>query len=78
MNDTLYKQCTLRNKKTDAKHVAWIEADIAFEGTTVSFKDEPINDFFIVDEIRSHITKPWSELNERGQDYKRTRSASDI
>jgi len=78
MNDTTYKQCTLRNTKTDAKHVAWIESDLAIKGNTASFKDEPDDDVFVVEEVRSDVTKTWSELNERGQDYKRTRNASDI
>ena len=77
MFDTLYKQCTLRNIKTDAKHVAWIEADIAFWGETVSFKDEP-DEVYMVDEIRSHVMKSWTELRELGVNYKITRQASDI
>ncbi len=76
-NDQLYKQCTLKDKATNGLHVAWIKNELAVVGSTVSFKDEDGN-FFIVEKINGETTLPWSEINDRSQDYKRTREASDI
>lgn len=70
-----YVQCRLRNKETQGRHVAWIEESLANKGNTVSFKDE--DGFFEVYEVYPG-TRKWETINERSQDYKHTRKASDI
>lgn len=77
MNDDMYRQCELKNTKTGGQHVAWIKAKLAVKGNTVSFTDEPDDDRFAVLDVFPG-SLPWEKVNDRGQDYKRTRKASDI
>jgi hypothetical protein len=70
----LYVQCKLsRNGSFD---VSWIQKHLAVVGNVVEFKGE--DGLWEVVEAYTNVVLPWEELNERGQDYKKTREASDI
>lgn len=72
MADELYLQTKLV-REDGWSEVAWIQKKLAIKGQSVKFDDE----VFRVDEVYPGAL-PWSVVNERGQDYKKTRSASDI
>ena len=67
-----YKQCTMRKKNTI--DVAWIPEKFAIVGKYLRIGDD--NGWKV--EIVSSVTQTDQENNERSQDYKRTRKASDI
>lgn len=73
MSETLYIQCTL--KHGDERDVAWIPENCAVQGAFVSFNDE--KELWQVTTVGT-VKQPWSTVNERGRDWKRTRAASDI
>lgn len=70
----LYIQCRLSKGKE--KQVAWVQKHLAIEGQHVELKDE--DGIWLVDTAYSNVVLPWEEINDRGQNYKRTRDASDI
>lgn len=66
-------QCTL--KQGNSTTVAWLDVDKIKIGSIVTLKNEPGR--WTVSEI-SEVRLSAEYVNERSQDYKRTRSASDI
>lgn len=73
--EELYTQCLLTNTKTLYSQIAWIQSSIAKKNKVITLKDE--EGYFLVEETYPPQLD-WKTLNERGQDYKRTRNASDI
>lgn len=74
MKQQMYIQCKL--VKGLSTHVAWIRKELAIEGQSATFKDE--DGVWRITEAYSNVELPWEEINERGQDFKHTREASDI
>lgn len=72
----LYVQCRLRRVDTDSQDVAWIQRELAVEGKTAEFRDE--DGVWLVERAYTEVVLPWEEINTRGQDYKKTREASDV
>jgi hypothetical protein len=73
MKHDLYAQCRL--SQNGSTQVAWIQKKLAAKGKTISLKD--VDGLWLVEEV-FEPTLPWEVINERSQDYKRTREASDI
>ena len=67
-----YKQCKLKRENTTT--TSWIPVKFAKVGKCVKLKDE---DGWIVEEVGS-LARPYDDVSERSQDYKKTRRASDI
>lgn len=72
MTEQLYVQCTLQSGTTH--DVAWVPEDMAKRYNHVSFGDEQV---WVVTTVGT-VKLPWSQVNERSRDWKRTRAASDI
>ena len=64
-------QCTLQKQNTS--QTAWIPSKFAQKGKFVKIKDD--NGWEVTS---TGATRSYSEMNKRSQDYKKTRSASDI
>lgn len=71
---TLYVQCTMR--LGDRRDVAWIPEDCAVIDAVVSFGDVP-EELWTITTV-GDVKLPWSQVNERGRDWKNTRKASDV
>ena len=67
-----YRQCTM--KKKDSFQVAWIPERFAVMGKYLRIGED---DGWKVESV-SNVVQTSEENNERSQDYKRTRKASDI
>lgn len=72
MRNELYQQVKLV-RDDGWSEVAWIQQKLAILGQSVKFDEE----VFRVEDVYPGAL-PWSVVNERGQDYKKTRNASDI
>ena len=73
---TKHTQCNLH--RGDERYTAWVPSNIAIKGRTVKLKNEDgtWDENWIVNEV--FTTLPSKIVNERSQDYKKTRKASDI
>jgi hypothetical protein len=71
-------QCHLT--KGDTNDIAWIEAKLAVQGKVVKIKQEDgtWDEGWIVSEAFPNVVLDSKVVNERSQDYKKTRVASDI
>ena len=76
-NSDLYIQCLLgRGSERDK---AWIPKECAEVGLTIKVKENgDWSEGWIVLESYPEAVVDWAYLNERSQDYKRTRRASDV
>ena len=70
------QQCELVNGSM--RKTAWIPSKFAIEKQKI-YIDDPhgAKEFWIVERVYG-APRPYSEVNERSQDYKHTREASDI
>jgi len=77
---TYHRQCKLRRQEGDriAFTVSWIPEEHAVVGNTVGLRNEKKEweEGWRVITVSSRVESQY--LNERSQDYKRTRKASDI
>lgn len=73
MTEQLYVQCTMQSGT--ARDVAWIPDFLAVPDRVVKFPPEP--DVWTITTVGT-VKLPWSQVNERSRDWKRTRAASDI
>ena len=71
---TNYVQCRLQDAN-DRQQVAWIEERGAKIGHRVTLKEDDTTWEVI---SASPFSLPYDVVNERSQDYKRTRKASDV
>lgn len=70
------RQCSL--SRGVVKTIAWLPERYAVKGNYVEIKQNGkwVNGWLV--EVVSDISMTYEEVNERGRDYKRQRSASDI
>jgi hypothetical protein len=76
-NDYFMRQCSLFKTKgeTVTKLVAWLPESDVKVNKTIKLKDE--DGWWCVETV-GDLRVPYSKINERSQDYKHQRSASDI
>lgn len=70
----LMTQCTLG--LGNARQVAWIDSSAAVVGKRVELKET--GEIWDVVQVANNVHLPYHVVNDRSQDYKRTRKASDI
>lgn len=72
-----YKQCVLIQETPTGvlTQTAWIPSELAVVNKKVILKNDP--KFWMVAFVGNKEVE-WCEVNERGQDYKKQRKASDI
>ncbi len=75
-NKVTMRQCVLQNGVRTL--TAWIPEEFAIKGKLLAFKEGKFfeNGWVVVGV--SDISKSWISVNERSQDYKKQRGASDI
>jgi hypothetical protein len=81
--DTHHVQCKLSRSSVNQPdyiyRTAYIPERYAIAGNKIKIDDDPVTKFgyvWLIEETYNRL--PSSEVNERGQDYKRTRKASDV
>lgn len=76
MKDNLYTQVKLIDEAGNTE-IAWVPSDIAILEKWVSFPKEGSDVRYRVADVYPGSLR-WGQVNERGQDYKKTREASDV
>lgn len=72
-----YLQCTL--VRNEVHQVSWIPKEIAIKDAVIDLKEDDgsFDRGWTVTTVGT-VQRDYAEVNDRGQDYKRTRGASDV
>ena len=77
-NDFTMKQCHLIY--TDGTQATmWVPENIAIKGANLKLQDNDTKEWMMANVLEVYASvQTWKVINERSQDYKKTRKASDI